>query len=182
VPDTYQGTELWDFSLVDPDNRRPVDYARRRQMLDDLQAATAAAGPDLRELARGLAAAKDDGRVKLYVTWRALHCRRDRPGLFSAGAYLPLGPTGPRAEHVFAFARRAGQQWAAVAVPRLPTRLGDDAWQDTRLVLADVDPGLRWRNVFTGEVLNSAERDGQLSLAASDVFAHFPVALLVQDS
>src|SRR5206468_2741938 len=80
VPDTYQGTELWDFSLVDPDNRRPVDYSRRREMLRDLDARVAAAGADRRELARELLRAKEDGRVKLYVTSQALRCRRDHPG------------------------------------------------------------------------------------------------------
>src|SRR5205807_7876976 len=72
VPDTYQGTELWDFSLVDPDNRRPVDYARRREMLADLKGRVAPAGEDRRQLARQLVAAKEDGRVKLYVTHLAL--------------------------------------------------------------------------------------------------------------
>ncbi|HJT77308.1 MAG TPA: malto-oligosyltrehalose synthase, partial [Gemmataceae bacterium] len=186
VPDTYQGTELWDFSLVDPDNRRPVDYERRRRMLSELQAADG----DRRELARGLVAAKEDGRVKLYVTYQALHCRRDHPGLFSAGEYLPLNATGARAEHLFAFARRAGEQWAVVAVPRLLTRLvpdvgrpplGAEVWQDTRLLLPGVDPGARWRNFFTGEGLAAAEQQG-LSLAAADIFAHFPVALLLGES
>ncbi len=88
VPDTYQGTELWDFSLVDPDNRRPVDYERRRDMLAALKSHIASAGGGLRELARELIAAKEDGRVKLYVTHRALQCRRDNPGLFADGTYL----------------------------------------------------------------------------------------------
>jgi (1->4)-alpha-D-glucan 1-alpha-D-glucosylmutase len=187
VPDTYQGTELWDFSLVDPDNRRPVDYERRRRMLGELQAAVTAAGIDLRGLARGLVAAKEDGRVKLYVTYRGLHCRGDHPGLFSAGEYLPLMGSGAKAEHLLAFVRRAGKTWAVVAVPRLVTRLvadtsrpplGAEVWQDTRLHLPGVDPGLRWHNVFTGETLAAAEQQG-LSLAAADIFAHFPVALLL---
>src|SRR5207302_5606337 len=88
VPDTYQGTEVWDFSLVDPDNRRPVDYARRREMLRDLQVSVAAAGPRLPELARELTATKEDGRIKLYVTYRSLHCRREQPALFTTGEYL----------------------------------------------------------------------------------------------
>jgi (1->4)-alpha-D-glucan 1-alpha-D-glucosylmutase len=188
VPDTYQGTELWDYSLVDPDNRRPVDYASRHQMLQDLQTAVADARGDLRELARGLVAAKDDGRVKLFVTWRSLRCRRDHAGLFSAGEYIPLPGEGPEAVHLFAFARRDGDGYALVAVPRLLARLvpevgqlplGEAVWQETRLFLPEVDPGWRWSNVFTGESLAPVESAGRLSLAATEVFAHFPVALLL---
>jgi (1->4)-alpha-D-glucan 1-alpha-D-glucosylmutase len=188
VSDTYQGTEVWDFSLVDPDNRRPVDYERRRRMLQDLQSIATAAGGDLRELARSLVVAKEDGRVKLYVTYRALHCRRDHPGLLSAGEYLPLAGTGTKADHLFAFARVAGELCALVAVPRLLARLvpdptlpplGETVWQDTQLLLSGVAPGLRWRNVFTGEVLALVDREGQPSLVAAELFAHFPVALLL---
>src|SRR5262249_39650294 len=139
---TYQGTELWDFSLVDPDNRRPVDYARRGEMLRDLDARVARAGPDRRELARELIRTKEDGRVKLYVTSQALRCRRDHPGLFSAGEYLPAEAAGALRGHVFSFARRRGGDLALAAAPRLVTRLaagpvdlplGAVAWQDTRL-------------------------------------------------
>jgi (1->4)-alpha-D-glucan 1-alpha-D-glucosylmutase len=186
VPDTYQGTELWDFSLVDPDNRRPVDYPRRRRLLEALR--SAAAGGDLRELARDLLASKEDGRVKLYVTWRALQCRRDHPGLFSAGEYIPLAVDGAQAAHLFAFARRAGDVRALVAVPRLPTRLAPDPgrpptgpaiWQETRLLLPEADPAPRWRHVFTGASLTPVEQDGHPSLAAADLFADLPVALLI---
>ena len=190
MPDTYQGTELWDFSLVDPDNRRPVDYDRRARMLRELRSAIESAGGDLRELARELVASKEDGRIKLYVTHRSLTSRRDHPGLFTAGEYIPLAAEGPKAAHLFAFARRAGEAAAVVAVPRLVARLapdparpplGAEAWSDTRLPLAGLDPALRWRNLFTGEVLTPEVRDGQPSLAAADVFAHFPVALLLAE-
>jgi (1->4)-alpha-D-glucan 1-alpha-D-glucosylmutase len=190
VPDTYQGTELWDFSLVDPDNRRPVDYERRGRMLRELRSAIESAGGDLRELARDLVASKEDGRIKLYVTHRSLACRRDHPGLFTAGDYIPLAAEGPKAAHLFAFARRAGEAAAVVAVPRLVTRLtpdparpplGAEVWPDTRLALTGLDPALRWRNLFTGEVLTPEVRDGQPSLAAADLFTHFPVALLLAE-
>ncbi len=191
VPDTYQGTELWDFSLVDPDNRRPVDYDGRRRMLRELQSAAEAAGLDLRKLARGLVAAKEDGRIKLFITYRSLQCRRDHPGLFTAGDYIPLAAEGSKAVHLFAFARRAGDARTLVAVPRLPVSLvpdlaqpplGPAVWEDTRLILTGLDLGGRWRNVFTGEVLAPDDRDGQSSLAAADLFANFPVALLVAES
>ncbi len=94
VPDTYPGTELWDFSLVDPDNRRPVDYERRQELLRALQRRAAEAEPDRRGLARELTHLKEDGRIKLYVTAQALRCRRDHLGLFSTGDSLVVKRTG----------------------------------------------------------------------------------------
>ncbi len=188
VPDTYQGTELWDFSLVDPDNRRPVDYELRRRLLGELTARAAEAGPHLAELARKLAVEKEDGRVKLYVTWRALHARRDNPGLFSAGEYLAADVVGARAEHVCAFVRRHEGRVAVAAAPRLMTRLvpqagdlplGERVWEDTRLLLPGVEPGRRLRNAFTGEELVAGEQEGRAAVAAAEVFATFPVALLL---
>jgi (1->4)-alpha-D-glucan 1-alpha-D-glucosylmutase len=188
VPDTYQGTELWDYSLVDPDNRRPVDYPSRRRMLQDLQSAVADASGNLPALVRRLLASRKDGRVKLYVTWRSLRCRRDHPVLFSAGEYIPLEALGAKAVHLFAFARRAGDACAIVAVPRLLARLlpeagqeplGRPVWQETHLLLPDVDPALRWRNIFTGECLAPIKSEGRLSLATAEVFSHLPVALLI---
>ena len=122
VPDTYQGTELWDFSLVDPDNRRPVDYGRRQQMLGDLRSAAETPGVDLRELARDLAAAKEDGRIKLFITYRTLQCRRDHPGLLSSGEYIPLAAEGSKAAHLFAFARAPGMS--------APWSRYRDSWRD----------------------------------------------------
>ncbi|HEX5270677.1 MAG TPA: malto-oligosyltrehalose synthase, partial [Gemmataceae bacterium] len=184
VPDTYQGTELWDFSLVDPDNRRPVDYGLRRRLLDELK--SAAGGGKPAEFARGLAAAPEDGRVKMYVTWRSLHARRDNPGLFTTGEYLPAEVVGPRADHVCAFVRRREGRLAVAAAPRLMTRLvgeGDlplgAVWDDTRLLLPGVEPGRRLKNLFTGEELTAGEHDGRTSVAAAEVFASFPVALLM---
>jgi (1->4)-alpha-D-glucan 1-alpha-D-glucosylmutase len=190
VPDTYQGMELWDFSLVDPDNRRPVDYERRWRLLHELKGQAEAAAAGLPKLARELTVAKEDGRIKLYVTYRVLQCRAEQPELFLSGEYLPLEADGPRQEHVFAFARRREQRWAVVAVPRLPTRLmdgppslplGRDAWQESTLPLPDDAPP-RLRNVFTGEELAVAEREGRRCLSLADVFAHCPVALLLAQS
>ncbi len=188
VPDTYQGTELWDFSLVDPDNRRPVDYDLRRHMLNELKSATAAAGPQLVEFARKLAANPEDGRVKLYATWRTLHARRDNPGLFTTGEYLPADATGSRRDHICAFVRRREGRLAVVAAPRLITGLvqqtsdlpvGAAVWEDTRLLLPGVEPGRRLRNLFTGEELTAGDEAGQASVTAGEVFANFPVALLM---
>jgi (1->4)-alpha-D-glucan 1-alpha-D-glucosylmutase len=186
VPDTYQGTELWDFSLVDPDNRRPVDYGLRRRLLGELRSRLAAAGPDRRALARELTESKEDSRIKLYVTTAVLHRRRDRPGLFAAGDYLPAGLSGDARDHAFAFLRRRGEDWALAAVPRLLTRLvpkpetlplGREVWGDTQVTLPGDVPPLRFENVFTGEVLTPRRRGGSLSLPAAELFANFPVAL-----
>jgi (1->4)-alpha-D-glucan 1-alpha-D-glucosylmutase len=188
VPDIYQGNEVWDFSLVDPDNRRPVDYERRRKALGNLQARLTRARTDRLELARELLQRKEDGRVKLYVTMQALRCRRDQAGLFATGEYLPADAGGVRAAHVFAFARRLGRRWAVVAVPRLLTRLtprpeilplGKEVWQDTQIALPGLGAGGRCRNVFTGEVLTLTAQGDQGSLSLAEVFANFPVALLV---
>jgi (1->4)-alpha-D-glucan 1-alpha-D-glucosylmutase len=172
VPDTYQGTELWDFSLVDPDNRRSVDYGRRRELLAALDARQ-----DLAALADELTATKNDGRIKLAVTARALRCRRDHPGLFCESEYVPVEAAGAHADHVFAFLRRQGGVRALTVVPRLLTGLigedrapcGWDVWPDTFLPLGDAGP---WHNIFTGETL-----EGRLAVA--DVLGHVPVALLL---
>jgi (1->4)-alpha-D-glucan 1-alpha-D-glucosylmutase len=188
VPDTYQGTEMWDFSLVDPDNRRPVDYPRRSRMLQQLQTSLAAAGADRRALARQLLRTKEDGYIKLYITWLALNYRRTHPGLFSAGDYVPMPAMGAKRAHVFAFARCRGTDAAIVIVPRLFARLlpeeqdlplGEVAWQDTRVLLEGIDPHQGWRHLFTGEPITFGVQEDDPSLAIAEVLRHFPVALLV---
>ncbi len=178
VPDTYQGTELWDFSLVDPDNRRPVDYGLRQRMLCGLQDAR-----DARGLANELANSLEDGRAKLYLTWRALAARRENAGLFSSGGYTPLEVTGRHAGHLFAFAREQGDRRAVVAVPRLLARmpldgdglpLGPGVWAETEVRLPEGLAGLRWRDALTGETLAEGA-----ALPAGALLGHFPAALLL---
>jgi (1->4)-alpha-D-glucan 1-alpha-D-glucosylmutase len=190
VPDTYQGTELWDFSLVDPDNRRPVDYALRQRLLRELKEQLRKPDVHLPQFARGLAAAKEDGRIKLYVTWKMLHCRREQADLFTRGEYYPVDAFGSRREHVCAFLRRLEARWALAVAPRLLTHvqpggdglpLGSDVWQDTLLLLPAVDMNLRCRNLFTDEVLSPFAHDGQAALRLAKVLANFPVALLVAE-
>jgi (1->4)-alpha-D-glucan 1-alpha-D-glucosylmutase len=181
VADTYQGTEIPDFSLVDPDNRRPVDYGRRQAMLNDLREA-AVAPEKLPNLTQSLADSIEDGRAKLYVMWQALRARQDHRGLFAEGEYIPLSATGAKANHLFAFTRRHEGATAVVAVPRLPARLNPNpnrpvAWGDTRLALTDLKDDGPWRDAFTGRELTAT--DG--TLAAGELFAHFPVALLIRD-
>ncbi|MBN1605686.1 MAG: malto-oligosyltrehalose synthase [Polyangiaceae bacterium] len=177
VPDFYQGNELWDLSLVDPDNRRPVDFALRRQWLDELDAE-----PHGAELPRRLLAQPEDGRIKLFVTSRALRFRRAHHTLFERGQYTALGVTGHRAKHVVAFARTDGEQVAITTVGRHFHSLGADeslpigrrVWQGTALGLGGVLPSGRFRDVFTGLELEAAQ--GALSL--SEVFQSLPVAIL----
>jgi (1->4)-alpha-D-glucan 1-alpha-D-glucosylmutase len=179
VPDFYQGTELWDFSLVDPDNRRPVGFDRRAALLGELESRAAAAGADLRALAAELLAARRDGRVKLYLIWQALAARRRHPALQPGAGYRPLAVTGGRAEHVCAFAREAGADHVVIVAPRWLTRLkgpgglplGPDVWGDTAVSLAGLPAAPRYRNVFTGEPVDP-------SLPLASVLATFPVALL----
>jgi (1->4)-alpha-D-glucan 1-alpha-D-glucosylmutase len=188
VPDTYQGSELWDFRLVDPDNRRPVDYPKRAEMLRQLESAVAGSNADARDLCRDLVAAKEDGRVKLFVHYKSLVLRREQPGLLSAGDYFPVAGEGARGDHLFAFIRRSGTTSVLVAVPRLLASmvpdstqmpLGEAVWPNTHLVLPAEVSSDDWRNIFTGEHVSATERDGQRSISAAEVFAHFPVALLV---
>jgi (1->4)-alpha-D-glucan 1-alpha-D-glucosylmutase len=174
--------------LVDPDNRRPVDYARRHRMLQNLQTGVAATGDNRLALAQELLTSKEDGRIKLYITSLALNCRRTYPGLFSAGDYLPAQVTGAQREHIFGFSRCQGNHGAIVAVPRLFAQLlsdrhevplGKAVWQDTRLLVPGIDPGRPWHHVFTGESMTFAVENGQPTLAVRELMAHFPVALLV---
>jgi len=190
VPDVYQGTELWELSLVDPDNRRPVDYARRADLLRQLQERFAHAGDTAAKLARDLVTTSADGTVKLYLTHRALDFRNAHEELFRDGSYLPLTATGARANHIVAFARAlSGSDESAVivAVPRLVATLMDGkekppfgaaVWGDTALAVPTETVGARFRNLFTGETLTVTEINGTPSLPVSQLFANFPAALL----
>jgi (1->4)-alpha-D-glucan 1-alpha-D-glucosylmutase len=185
VPDIYQGDDLWDFSLVDPDNRRPVDYSLRRSLLKELTKGCGAT-PDPRWV-RGLLDTVGDGRAKLYLIWRTLQFRREHEALFSKGAYLPLRVTGEHASKVCAFARRDGDAVAIVIAPRLYLRLlgersdpplGADVWGNTRVELPrKLDPTLPPRNVLDG-VASPLMAEDPLALAVGTVLQHFPVALL----
>ena len=162
VPDLYQGAEIWDLSLVDPDNRRPVDYELRRKLLNELQGLKPA-----QVLAR-----MDDGLPKMYVVHKALKLRREHPEWFGAeAAYKPVAAQGSKAEHVVAFVR--GDRVLTV-VPRHPLTLAGD-WTDTAL---DVPAGI-WRNRLTGECIDGT-RAGTSTLVAS-LLGEFPVALFTRD-
>ena len=190
VPDFYQGTELWDFSLVDPDNRRPVDYKRRRAVLASLAPwldpnATGAALADT--LAR-LLAHPWDGTIKCYVTARGLACRRAHRDLAVWGDYTPLVVTGSKAAHLVAFARRLDGAALVAVAPRLsggvtsddePYPLGVRAWGDTLIRLPAVPGGQSYTHALTGEQVAATDAGDGPHLRAADLFRTLPVALLL---
>jgi len=185
VPDFYQGSELWDLNLVDPDNRHPVDYDQRLMLLDALKRAESALGP-LR-LVRDLLTTMSDGKVKLFLIRKALSCRNERRELFESGRYLPCEVMGEKAEQVCAFERSLDLDAIVVVAPRFFTRLvsdarslplGEEVWGGTRIVAPCEIPGSRYRNVFTGEIVSSITEDGGAVLKVAEVLANFPVALL----
>ncbi len=180
VPDIYQGCELWQLALVDPDNRRPVDYERRRRMLRE-----DAARP-LPELLRHW----DDGAVKLGLLRRVLSLRREAPELFAAGAYQPLQVRGERAGHVVAFARQHGERLAIVVAPRLVARLWPRdpetpplgrAWRAAHVEVPKAAHGRALRDVLSGEIVEPVRRRSNPQLPAERLFARFPAALLVAE-
>jgi (1->4)-alpha-D-glucan 1-alpha-D-glucosylmutase len=166
VPDIYQGCDLWDFSLVDPDNRRPVDFELRRALLDE----TAHAQP------ADLAGGWQDGREKMFVAARLLGLRRRQPDLFAAGDYQPLDiGEGRNADRLCAFARRLGDAALVIAVPHLVYALyrdgGPPDWGAIDMALPSAGP---WRNIFTEENITGRER-----IRAGELFRRFPVAALI---
>jgi (1->4)-alpha-D-glucan 1-alpha-D-glucosylmutase len=154
VPDVYQGTELWDFSLVDPDNRRPVDYAVRRRLLADLDGGV-------------VPAVDESGAAKLLVVSRTLRARRDHPEWFAG--YEPVEVTGSAVDHLVAFDRGG----VVSVATRRPATLAGDGWGDTALQL----PNGAWRDLFTGERFVS----DVAGVAADVLLARLPVALLIRD-
>ncbi len=178
VPDFYQGSELWDLSLVDPDNRRPVDFDQRRAMLAGIRAQEEA---DIGRLVQDLLATRADGKIKLFLIYRALKAKKAHRELFRAGAYLPLESAGRFRSQVIAFAWRYQRQWALVIAPRFLSHLipegdfplGRQVWQDTEVIMPDGAPAA-WRNVITSEVLSAGQ-----ALPVGDVLLSFPVALLM---
>jgi (1->4)-alpha-D-glucan 1-alpha-D-glucosylmutase len=182
VPDIYQGNELFDFSLVDPDNRRPVDYQRRQELLEGLKGASA---PPLRELLQH----PEDGRCKLFLTWKALQLRREHPQLFLHGEYRRLSVRGVRAHHLCVFARRHAGHVLVVVAPRLYRRLLDDParlplgetiWQDTLIELPREERSRQvFTNVLDGSQVAPEQHGGVTGLFAADALNAFPVAMLM---
>ncbi|GAB3199467.1 (1-_4)-alpha-D-glucan 1-alpha-D-glucosylmutase [Pontibacter aydingkolensis] len=177
VPDIYQGTELWDLSLVDPDNRRPVDYRLRQHYLLRIRQQE---NQNSYELHRELMHDWESGQVKLYLIYKALNTRRNLQQLFSNGEYIPLTVTGKYKNHALAFARHYQTQWAVVVVPLLLTKLvtegnlplGTEVWQDTAIELPENAPS-QWDFVFGKDTWQG---NGTIPLA--ELFKTFPVVFL----
>jgi (1->4)-alpha-D-glucan 1-alpha-D-glucosylmutase len=184
VPDFYQGTELWDLSLVDPDNRQQVDYVKRTELREALDHR-----PVDVDAAADLVRTRHDGRVKLYTMVRALDVRRRLAQTFAEGDYVPLTVLGKQASHAFAFARVRGEEVAITCVPRLICSLpgwgaaplpSREAWPDTVL---EVPPSVRvcgLTNAFTAETVEIRHESDRTLVPLRNLFAHFPVALLVR--
>ncbi len=177
VPDFYQGTELWDFSLVDPDNRRPVDFRKRRNMLDYLLDNEKSGKPIIDDMLANW----QDGRIKLYITCKALNVRQQHKELFKKGEYVPLKITGNNMDNIVAFTRCHEDKTALIAVPRFFTQLtdvdrppcGKQVWGENRIHLPDGSPQ-KWWNVFTGETVSTGE-----SIGLYELFDSFPLALFI---
>ncbi|MBI4526473.1 MAG: malto-oligosyltrehalose synthase [Deltaproteobacteria bacterium] len=186
VPDVYQGSELWNLSFVDPDNRRPVDFGKRMEFLAGIKRAEK---EDRRSLINDLLAHPEDARIKLYVTYKASQFRRTQKSLFQDGGYVPIRVSGPRKENVCAFIRRNGAGWALAAAPRLLTKLatpdrlpvGEETWGETTLMLPRDAPE-HWLNVLTGEELEISLEGQKKSLELRRVFDPMPLALLAAAS
>ena len=184
VPDIYQGCEHWCLSLVDPDNRRPVAFDALAEGLRSLRDGWVAAGDEPRDWVAGLWEARHDGRVKQFITWRALQARRARPELFLDGDYVPVECAGPRGDRAVALCRRRGSQQVIAVAPRLVSALvdeetaGKDPWAGTYLLLPSGAGGTSWRCTFTGEVHRPVLVRGSPTLPLSRLFGVLPVALL----
>jgi len=186
VPDIYQGNELWAFNLVDPDNRRPVDFTRRQAMLQALQHACRDRD-HLTGLLHELLAGIEDGRAKLYLTWRTLDLRRTCADVFAQGACVELAAHGPAAGHLCAYARRLGEREIVVVATRWFARLaagtaelppGNPAWDDTRVARPEGSRAVRYHNVLTGETVPAGGNGEEAGFRTADLLRHFPVALL----
>jgi (1->4)-alpha-D-glucan 1-alpha-D-glucosylmutase len=182
VPDIYQGADLWDFRLVDPDNRGPIDFSRQIAMLSELQRGH---GETEKDRANDLLASWCDARVKLHVLSRALRARRDNSALFLDGSYIPLEVTGEHHERVMAFARSYESEWALAIVPRCLAGLNAPIlgaersafWNSTSVTLPSETPR-KWINVLDSKDAPCFQLgDGRISLA--EAFKGFPVALLL---
>ncbi len=188
VPDLYQGTELWDFSLVDPDNRRPVDYAHRQTLLGQLETLDAIPAPELAERASALLDSIEDGCAKLYLIHRTLLLRRELAEVFSEGTYEPLTVTGQLATHLCAYLRRHGEDAILVVAGRWFAQLpdagaalaqGEAVWgTDTRVMLPNDCPWQHAENVLTGERLTPELNNDIQGYSAATLLACMPMGLL----
>ena len=174
VPDLYQGAELWELSLVDPDNRRPVDYQKRIELLKDIKAKIEL---DILQLIKELIETKENGKIKLFLTHQLLQARKEYSEIFLNGDYQPIEVTGKYQNHLVAFARNYGDKTIVAIAPRFLTGiikpgqlpLGVEVWSDTSLKLADKN----WHNVIDHQTIVGE------NLAVGEILQNFSVALLI---
>jgi (1->4)-alpha-D-glucan 1-alpha-D-glucosylmutase len=182
VPDFYQGCDLWDLRLVDPDNRGPVDFRHRAALLDEIEKRSK---QDPLRLTRELLQNWHDGRIKLYLIWRILNLRRKYPRVFLDGQFLPMKSSGGRDVNLIAYARRRGNTWIMTIVPRWLARSqappGLDSlrrfWRASQIALPGNAPQ-SWLNVLTGETVQTGRVRRAPTLSLRDVFKNLPVAVL----
>ncbi len=186
VPDFYQGNELWNFHLVDPDNRNPVDFNHRRNMLEKLRRTESLS---FAALVDRLVANPCDGAIKLHITSSALMFRRDHRELFSGGSYIALSAKGSRSNNVIAFARRWNDQTLIALAGRFLLKIRNshpaptgDVWGNTAVVLPKKMTNCCFQDVFTGQTLTVEQRDDETIIPLAKAFAHCPVALLFAGS
>ncbi|MGB7600946.1 MAG: malto-oligosyltrehalose synthase [Candidatus Sulfotelmatobacter sp.] len=186
VPDIYQGNDLWDFSLVDPDNRRPVDYGRHQQVFESIRRLSGEANSIS---AAELLENPEDDRLKLYVIWKTLCLRKEYPQLFRMGDYVPLGIRGTKANHAVAFIRKSESTSLLVIAPRLVSGLlngserppiGPEVWNDTLIELPACLCSRTYHNAFTGETLALQKIETNSAIRVSNALADFPLALCLQ--
>lgn len=195
VPDFYQGSELWDLNLVDPDNRKPVDFALRARMLAELSEVIGNVEvPDARRrepAVRDLLANWADGAIKMFVATCALRWRRAHAELFLSGKYIPLQTEMAVPAGMVAFARKSPDEAVLVVTPRLVASvtsagrslpLGAETWGTSKIFLPDALANRSYRNLFTGEELQTTEHPNGCWLTAADVFKTFPIAMLIPAS
>ncbi len=181
VPDFYQGSELWDFSLVDPDNRHPVDFEKRAYFLNEIQQQ---GQTDIVGLIEQLMTNYQDGRLKLFLINQVLSARKENSAVFQQGAYIPLEVTGQYRENLIAFARHHGNTTAIAIAPRFLTRLvdedtyplGQEVWEDTSIIIPQKLQA-PWQEIISDRQISLGD-----ILSIGEVLQHFPVALLIGES
>ncbi len=177
LPDLYQGSELWDLNLVDPDNRRTVDFRKRKQYLDEIRLAEKGA---LGEYISQLFADIPSGKIKLFTIYQALQARKTYPELFQESEYTPLKVNGRWKQHVLAFLRQTGDTGMMVVIPRFVTDLiqpgdlpfGEEVWEDT-MVEISLQKGA-WRDILTGESVEMSQ-----SVSVGKLFSSYPGAVVI---
>jgi len=180
IPDIYQGDEIWNFNLVDPDNRQPIDYDYRQNLLKTLLQQEFQP-----QLITDLCQQWPDGRIKLFILYKTLQFSKQIPNIFNQGEYLPLFSQGIHKNHLINFARIHQNHCTLTVVPRFLTKLvpadhlpfGENVWQNTRLILPDKAPRL-WKNILTDEIITAEKSRQTQTLLLSKVFSQFPAALL----